>query len=179
MSSITPYVNKLIELKNLMASHLNRKGVAASGDEKFNTLVPKVFDIQKRSDVLSGVWTTTTNTDVFYIENIPFNPTKIALSCEDLLTTQYSAADPTVFIALLNVREDGTENTAMQATNKGLATVGKVAANVSIDKVVSGGKTLYNVTVSLEEANSSGGIPCYFKSGVEYSWVIAADSWEV
>lgn len=43
--AITQYLQKLIELKNQLADNLTLKGVDATQEEKFNTLVPKVLNI--------------------------------------------------------------------------------------------------------------------------------------
>lgn len=43
--AISNYLDKLVELKNQLATNLVEKGVVASQDEKLNTLVPKVLTI--------------------------------------------------------------------------------------------------------------------------------------
>lgn len=46
MPTIAEQLNKLIELKTQLADNLIEKGVEANSNETFNTLVPKVLDIQ-------------------------------------------------------------------------------------------------------------------------------------
>lgn len=49
MPTIAQQLEKLIELKSELVSNLNDKGIEASPNETFNTLVPKVLDIQSGS----------------------------------------------------------------------------------------------------------------------------------
>ena len=46
MSTISEQLTELINQKNALAANLVTKGVSASNTEKFNTLVPKVLEIQ-------------------------------------------------------------------------------------------------------------------------------------
>lgn len=50
MSTITQQLNELINQKSRLAANLNTKGVAATSNEKFNTLVPKVLEIEAGID---------------------------------------------------------------------------------------------------------------------------------
>lgn len=45
MSTIIDYVNELERQKNVLADILAEKGLQATRDETFNTLIPKVRDI--------------------------------------------------------------------------------------------------------------------------------------
>lgn len=45
MPTTTDYLNELITQKTALAQAISNKGVDASTDEKFNTLVPKVSQI--------------------------------------------------------------------------------------------------------------------------------------
>lgn len=45
MSTIIDYVNELERQKNVLADTLAEKGLQATRDETFNTLIPKVRDI--------------------------------------------------------------------------------------------------------------------------------------
>ena len=45
MSTIIEYVNELERQKNILVDILTEKGLQATRDEKFNTLIPKVRDI--------------------------------------------------------------------------------------------------------------------------------------
>ena len=46
MSTTNDYLNELVNQKKQLAQNLATKGIEASEDEKFNTLVPKVLEIQ-------------------------------------------------------------------------------------------------------------------------------------
>ena len=48
--AIADYLNKLIELKNQLVANLKSMGVSADENEKLNTLVPKVLDIETGVD---------------------------------------------------------------------------------------------------------------------------------
>ena len=48
--AISDYLNKLVELKNDLITTLRNKGVEVSDDEKLNTLVPKVEEVEGESD---------------------------------------------------------------------------------------------------------------------------------
>lgn len=50
MATISQQLNELINQKSQLAANLNTKGVAATSDEKFNTLVPKVLEIETGID---------------------------------------------------------------------------------------------------------------------------------
>lgn len=50
MSTITQQLNELINQKSRLAANLNTKGVAATSDEKLNTLVPKILEIESGID---------------------------------------------------------------------------------------------------------------------------------
>lgn len=45
MSTIIDYVNELERQKNILADILAEKGLQATRDETFNTLIPKVRDV--------------------------------------------------------------------------------------------------------------------------------------
>lgn len=45
MSTIIDYVNELERQKNVLADTLAEKGLPATRDETFNTLIPKVRDV--------------------------------------------------------------------------------------------------------------------------------------
>ena len=45
MASINEYLDELVVQKNDLVDNLTTKGISASQDETFNTLVPKVLDI--------------------------------------------------------------------------------------------------------------------------------------
>lgn len=49
--AIADYLRKLVELKNQLVANLNSMGVAASTDEKLNTLVPKVLECKTEQNV--------------------------------------------------------------------------------------------------------------------------------
>lgn len=46
MIRISDQLNELVKQKNILSDTLNRKGVESSREEKFNTLIPKVSDIE-------------------------------------------------------------------------------------------------------------------------------------
>lgn len=50
MATISQQLNELINQKSQLAANLNTKGVAATSNEKFNTLVPKVLEIETGID---------------------------------------------------------------------------------------------------------------------------------
>lgn len=50
MATISQQLNELINQKSQLAANLNTKGVAATSNEKFNTLVPKVLEIEAGID---------------------------------------------------------------------------------------------------------------------------------
>lgn len=50
MATISQQLNELINQKSQLAANLNTKGVAATSDEKLNTLVPKVLEIETGID---------------------------------------------------------------------------------------------------------------------------------
>ena len=43
--TVTAYLQELVNQKKALANNLIEKGIQASEDEKFNTLVPKVLDV--------------------------------------------------------------------------------------------------------------------------------------
>lgn len=49
MSTTNDYLNELVNQKKQLAQNLATKGIETSEDEKFNTLVPKVLEIQSGS----------------------------------------------------------------------------------------------------------------------------------
>lgn len=52
MATTSDYLSELVEQKTALANNLVTKGVDASADEKFNTLVPKVLDIPSGGDTM-------------------------------------------------------------------------------------------------------------------------------
>lgn len=70
MPTIAQQLEKLIELKSELVSNLNDKGVEASPSEMFNTLIPKVLDIQGGSsggtDIMQLKLDTTKNADFLF-----------------------------------------------------------------------------------------------------------------
>lgn len=51
--AVTEYLRELINQKKALANNLVEKGVQASEDEKFNTLVPKVLDVSEGGEDIS------------------------------------------------------------------------------------------------------------------------------
>ncbi|MBQ3565656.1 MAG: leucine-rich repeat domain-containing protein [Oscillospiraceae bacterium] len=49
--AIADYLNKLVQLKNDLVTTLRNKGVEVSDDEKLNTLVPKVEEVETEQNV--------------------------------------------------------------------------------------------------------------------------------
>ena len=49
--AIADYLNKLVQLKNDLITTLRNKGVEVSDDEKLNTLVPKVNEVEGKQNV--------------------------------------------------------------------------------------------------------------------------------
>ena len=45
MASISDYLNKLIGQKNTLADNMVAKGIEATHDETFETLIPKILDV--------------------------------------------------------------------------------------------------------------------------------------
>ena len=56
MITTAEYLNKLIEQKNTLADNLAEKGVDATHNETFETLIPKVLDISSGSSTQLGIY---------------------------------------------------------------------------------------------------------------------------
>lgn len=75
MNTIVDYINALKTQRNLLADILTEKGIEASRDEKFNTLIPKVNYIGGGGAIITG--TTNIHSNNIYAVGLIVSNTKI------------------------------------------------------------------------------------------------------
>ena len=92
MTTTSQYLTELVEQKNALADILVDKGVEASKEEKFNTLIPKVADIRAGGGNGDLDITLITDRENFNIESLPEDITTISpyafYGCTNLSLTE-------------------------------------------------------------------------------------------
>lgn len=73
MPTTADYLQSLTDQKSALAENLNAKGVEADASELFNTLIPKVLDIDCRDHIRFGFFKPSENLCKYEID-LPFKP---------------------------------------------------------------------------------------------------------
>ena len=134
--AINDYLKVINEQRNKLKENLELKNVFVENCTTFNQLIPKVLNIQtgEKIGAQNGVWTPTVTADTFSLSELSFIPSKLAICCESVLTTNYTSITDHINIALLNV-EFTSNDIAMLKQNSGgaieIQTSG-ISADISI-----------------------------------------------
>lgn len=171
------YIQGLINNQKRLADNLTTMGVAASSAERFDALVDKVLAIPRRVGIVSDTWLPVGNTTEYVIENITFIPSKIAMSCDDVLNNGANMVVPnTNLIAIINVDFPLDSTQLMELTDKGYVVIENFSSNVIVT-ITEQDDGNYTVTLSLTELNSISPTHYCFKGGYEHNWVITSAEW--
>ena len=168
-------LTELVNQKNAMTDRLKNKGISILEDEKFNTLIPKIDDIYQRDGCAYGEQIPLFNADTFTISNLRFKPTRIAISCDSVLTNSVDADNDYIFVALLNVDKLTDNETIYQLDNGQL--YGGSGVNLVAEVTISEDNGVYSVTVSFEKLNEDSLIQYVFKGGELHQWVASSEDW--
>lgn len=166
---------ELVNQKAEMTDRLKNKGISILEDEKFNTLIPKISDIYQREGCAYGEQMPLFNSDTFTITNLPFKPTRIAISCDSVLTNSLDQTDEYIYVALLNVDKLTDNETIYQLDNGQL--YGGSGVNVVADVTITETDGVYSVTVSFATLNADSLIQYIFKGGELHQWVASSEDW--
>ena len=168
-------LTELVNQKKAMTDRLKNKGISILEDEKFNTLIPKIDDIYQRDGCAYGEQIPLFNADTFTISNLRFKPTRIAISCDSVLTNSVDADNDYIFVALLNVDKLTDNETIYQLDNGQL--YGGSGVNLVAEVTISEDNGVYSVTVSFEKLNEDSLIQYVFKGGELHQWVASSEDW--
>ena len=170
------YLQGLANSKVQLSQNLSTMGVEASVNEKLDTLVAKVLDIEKMPGILTGSVTFNENVAEYTISNIPFVPAKAAIACDHVLTDKLIVAANTNLIAILNIDFPLTSAKLTELTDSGSMNLDDVSESVNVTVADTGNGT-YSLTLSLTEFNATAEKPYLFKSNHEYNWLVVGDEW--
>jgi len=173
--NLTEYVNELVKQKAKMTELLKDKGLSILNEEKFNTLISKIPDIYQREGVTYGEKIPLFNSDTFTLEGLTFKPTRVAISCDAVLSNDISAAKDSFFLALLNIDKLTDNETIYQLDNGQL--YGGSGINVIADVNIVENNGLYDVIVSFATLNENSAIEYLFKGGELHQWVASSEDW--
>ena len=169
------YVNELVKQKARMTELLKEKGLSILNEEKFNTLISKIPDIYQREGVTYGEKMPLFNSDTFVLEGLTFKPTRVAISCDAVLSNDVSSAKDSIFLALLNIDKLTDNETIYQLDNGQL--YGGSGINVIADVNIIENNGLYDVIVSFATLNENSDIEYLFKGGELHQWVASSKDW--
>ena len=177
---VSNYLEDILNNRDALVTQLHNKGQSAGNAEHFNTLVPKVGNINQREGIAYGETTFTSDSDVIEIKGIPFNPTKIGISCKAILN-QIVFGGNVIYIALLSTslvnpnpsifEIDDPELTGLAPTD-----MDSITPNILVTLEEDG---TYTVNISLATANASLTKKYMFKANFEYTWVVSGEEWFV
>lgn len=177
MSELRPdrLLLELVKQKTKMEEMLREKGLSIMESEKFNTLIPKIADIYQREGCAYGEHLPLSNSDTFTITNLRFKPTRIAISCDSVLTNSLEAENDYIFVALLNV-DKLTDNETIYQIDNGVL-YGGSGVNIVADVTITEEEGMYSVTVSFERLNAESNIQYMFKGAQLHQWVVSSEEW--
>ena len=176
-NSTAEYIQGLINNQQQLAKNLNQMGVSASASERFDGLIPKVLDIPTQVGITNNTWLPVSNTTEYTIENIPFIPAKIAMSCDDVLNRGNNmVVQGTNLVAIINVDFPLDSTQIVELTEKSYVIIENFTSNVVVT-ITQQSDGNYTVNMSLDELNLVSGTPYCFKGGYEHNWVITDKEW--
>lgn len=178
--AISDYLKAIENQRDRLKTNLKSRDVFVGDCNTFNKLIPKVLEIKggvEKNGAQNGVWTPTATTDKFSLFGLPFIPSKLAICCESVFTTNYTAVTDHINIALLNIEFTSDEISMLKQGAGGNIEiqVSGAAADIIFEEV----EGLYNVTVSFSETNKTLTMPYKFKANASHVWCIAEEGWMV
>jgi hypothetical protein len=168
-------LTELVNQKNAMTDRLKDKGISILENEKLNTLIPKISDIYQREGCAYGEQIPLFNSDSFTITNLRFKPTRIAISCDSVLTNSVDATNDYIYVALLNV-DKLTDNETIYQLDNGVLYGGQ-GVNLVAEVTITEENGTYSVTVSFATLNEDSVIQYVFKGGELHQWVASSEDW--
>lgn len=175
MPKLSEYLLSLKILRNQLAHNISAKGISAFENERLNTLVPKVLQINGSQNVAKGSWMPLVTVDEFKIDNIKFLPARIAICCDEVLNGEVTSTKEYNIAALINISEINGSKTVYSIKDNSLSGENTVDVEVSIAE----NNGMYSVLLSFGGTNLNTSVPYKFKSNHTYNWVISAEGWEI
>lgn len=159
MPTTADYLNDLIAQKEALVENLEAMGVSADISETFNTLVPKVSNIDRNLGIAKGLITFTENATSVTISNLPFAPKRIAISD---VKNRAALQHVTTIDVMVNSSGSGVRGvvTFSNATQSFMSTYGLTSTAITL--------TENSITVTLSPAWET-----YFLSGCTYYWMVS------
>lgn len=176
MSNVTTrgLLYDLVMNRDKLIANLSARGQTTHEGEKFNSLVPKVLDIISAGGVEYGEWIPTENTSTFTLSNIPFEPSKIGIACEEVYNDKI-VGENMIFIALVTL-DNTEENTGLFVKN-GTTLESEPVPTTALWSTTDNGDGTYSVTLSFVELNELDPIGHFFKGDQEYVWIVHDERW--
>ena len=165
----------LINKRQEFVENLNVKGVEATENETFNSLVKKIKTIYDTGGLAYGEWIPIINTDTFTISGLNALPTAFGLSCEKVITDRINEQG-SIFIALFNYEPEKDTVTFYKYLDDSTFVYDTVTTDLVYTTEQAEDGT-YSVTISFAALNEMTVKPYLFKGGYEYNWVASSKAW--